>query len=250
MEAWVGNLTIKELKILMSWKGITWTGFERRDIEGLLLQSYSTIEEAKDVLSGADNEKFLSKLEQLLLEDRHVINYRSYQTSEEHQSRISTRPQRMNIDRERWFKHPNYSSRQQMPPYHVHFREEMQFVLSLLISWFRNLTTRDLNKAYRVFCDSMEGLHGHVQIEERYFFPQLQSSHPDFDLTFLYQDHQRLHSAEENLKRNFEKFASIQEQVMTNQDKLSLLRLAVEFDEMLINHLGEEEEIVVPLCLL
>jgi hypothetical protein len=250
METWVGGRTVKELKTLMTAKGLSWTGLERRNIEDMIAQSFSTVEEANDALLSAVDEEMLKKLGEILSQDRHVVDYRSYETSEEHRLRISTRPSRMNIDREDWFKHPNYSSRPQMPPYHVHFREEMQLVLSLLLSWFQNSSSQTFNKAFRVFRDSMEGLHGHVRIEERAFFPQIQAAHPAFDLGFLYQDHQILHNAEDNLKRKFEKVAKSQENPVTPQEQLSLLRLALEFDELLINHLGEEEEIVVPLCLL
>jgi hypothetical protein len=254
MQSWIHSRSIKELKVLMSVKGLSWSGLERKDIDNLIIEHYPNIEEAADVLSGLLDEETLNKLRRILSEDRHSVNFTSYQTSDEHKSRISTRPARMNIPREVWFKHPKYPKRHQMPTYHVHFREEMQFVLSLLLSWYQNSSSRDFTRAFHQFHGSMEGLHGHVQIEESYFFPQLQSSHPDFDLRFLYQDHQVLHQAEANLKEQLEKISKKlrkgDESIVTNQEKLSVLRVAVEFDEVLINHLGEEEEIVVPLCLL
>jgi hypothetical protein len=254
MQSWVRNRSIKELKVLMSVKGLSWSGLERTDIDNLIIENFPNIEEATEVLSGVPDQETLIRLQRTLSEDRHSVNFTSYQTSDEHKSRISTRPSRMNIPRELWFKHPNYPKQHQMPTYHVHFREEMQSVLSHLLSWYQNTSTRDFTKAYRYFHGSMEGLHGHVQIEEGYFFPKLQSAHPDFDLRFLYQDHQVLHQAEANLKEKLEmvskKLRQGKDADVTNQEKLSVLRLAVEFDEILINHLGEEEEIVVPLCLM
>ena len=68
-----------------------------------------------------------------------------------------------------------------MPPYHVHFREEMQELIKLLLMWYnaeREPPVQYLQAGQRVFRSCMGGLRGHVSIEEHHVFPELQSAHP------------------------------------------------------------------------
>lgn len=277
MENWCQNLTIKQLIKLLEIKNITLQrGLERNEIEQIIIENILNLEEAESLLSfSLLSDEVNNKLQSILSQNRHILNFTIYETCSEHKNRISQRPIRMNIPRNDWFNHPNFRRKPQMPSYHVHFREEMQSVLNLLYAWYQNNQNEEygikkFQQAYNLFQNSMEGLHFHVQIEENSFFPELQSKNPDFDLSFLYKDHEYLHQAEDNLLKKFQLIKRKLElnkgkknnnnngdnnnnnsnsTTVTIQDKSELLALAVTYDEVLINHLGEEEEIVVPLCL-
>ena len=276
MNTWCESFTLKQLIKLLELKNLPiQRGLERNEIEELLYNNIENKNEADNLLLNILSEEVLQQLQNILSQNRHVINFQHYQTCEEHKNRILQRPSRMNIPRNEWFNHPNFRKRPQMPSYHVHFREEMQSVLNILYALYQHNNNQEyeikkFQQAYSIFQSSMETLHFHVQIEEGSFFPELQSKNRDFDLSFLYKDHQYLHETEDNLIR---KFQSIKRKIDLNtkgkkkntendnnqtlppspiisiQDKSELLVLAIKFDEVLINHLGEEEEIVVPLCL-
>jgi len=67
----------------------------------------------------------------------------------------------------------------------------------------------------------------------------------DIDLSFLYEDHIALSRLEQKLE-------AMLEQAKPDADvgvKARILRAVMELDSMLMTHLGEEEEIVVPLTL-
>lgn len=276
MENWCSSLSLKELLKLLKIKNLSINNkLERNEIEEVIINNISNINEANNLLKLYLTNDIINKLNHILLQNRHIINFIFYETSEEHKRRLEERPIRMNIIRNEWFNHPNYRKRSQMPSYHVHFREEMQLVLNNLYECYQNNENEEYEiknflKAYSIFQNSMEGLHFHVQIEERSFFPDLQRKNPDFDLSFLYKDHEHLHEAEDNLKNKFQlierKIKSSKgkkrnnnddndndnnnnDKILSIEDKSEILLLALKFDEVLINHLGEEEEIVVPLCL-
>ncbi|KAG1672127.1 hypothetical protein FOA52_001715 [Chlamydomonas sp. UWO 241] len=76
-----------------------------------------------------------------------------------------------------------------------------------------------------------------------------QVAHPEQDLGFLYEDHQVLHQLEEGLTGAME--ALLRDKGEPGQGaKVALVRAALQMDSALITHLGEEEEVVVPLTLL
>ena len=100
----------------------------------------------------------------------------------------------------------------------------------------------------------METLSFHVQIEENHFFPACQEAYPMINLQSLFDDHEKLHEKESNLHSEFHESLALLNDTGADVTKLvtSLVKLgssALAFDDVLMNHLGEEEEIVVPICL-
>eukprot|EP00977_Amphora_coffeiformis_P021556 scaffold9477_cov197-Amphora_coffeaeformis.AAC.6 len=209
----------------------------------------------------------------ILAQDRHVLNFEHYQPSAAHHERLAALAQVApelydNPDitpRAKWFAHPLYRRNSQMPPFHVHFREEMQQVVACL--WQALSASQQqqqqrngndhLRRAFQIFQGSMRGLHGHVSIEEYACFPVYQQTFPQVNLAFLVDDHKELHRAEQHVAQTLRKYAgpttSTTTSSGTDDDDDDLLYAALEvvldFDEQLMAHLGEEEEIVVPLSL-
>ena len=70
----------------------------------------------------------IALVQDLLNAPRGDVNYTLYTTSDAHRTRMQDLPESLKIPREQWFTHRNWRGRTQMPPYHVHFREEMQQV--------------------------------------------------------------------------------------------------------------------------
>ncbi len=123
----------------------------------------------------------------------------------------------------------------------------MQAVLKVLDLASRETGAQRLSHcadALRIFEYCMQGLAFHVSIEERRLFPMLQREYPSVDVSFLYEDHKHLHKLEDSLKKTLRACAK--------KDGSSLdaaISSALEFDACLLQHLGEEEEIVVPMML-
>ena len=94
----------------------------------------------------------------------------------------------------------------------------------------------------------MRGLNGHVSIEEYACFPLYQQVYPAVKLDFLVDDHKELHRAEEHVVKTLR---NLQNDAGGKDDELilSALEVVLDFDDHLMAHLGEEEEIVVPLSL-
>jgi hypothetical protein len=83
----------------------------------------------------------------------------------------------------------------------------------------------------------MSGLRFHASLEEKNLFPALQATYPDIDLRFLYEEHAYLFEREQALIKKFD----------ITED---LLCEIVKFDKLFNTHLGEEEDVVAPMCLL
>ena len=141
---------------------------------------------------------------------------------------------------------------------------------------------KGLRRTSSIFSKSMEVLNFHVTMEERYLFPEMQKI-SIIDLSFLYQDHKHLHEAEAKVtsaldvllqhllrtmtarSQEYLKQQRSQGQSDSKDDKgdrgdsdedvkggqmfLDLIACALEFDTVFMNHLGEEEEIVMPISL-
>eukprot|EP00854_Cymbomonas_tetramitiformis_P005190 gene5190-6315_t len=191
----------------------------------------------------------ICQLSAILSEDRHVLNYTNYTVSKEHRARVKGFPDSLRIHRSKWFTHPNWAGRMQMPPYHIHYREEMQAVLAQLKDSLDAPSPEKqqqlLRRAFQYFERSMQGLAGHVNIEEHTVFPKYQRAFPNVDISFLYKDHEHLHEEEGKLRREFER-AKLDD---GRQGVLRVVQAALAFDAALNTHLGEEEEIVVPITL-
>lgn len=139
-----------------------------------------------------------TKATRVLNENRHVVNYINYVTSDEHKKRMKTMPKRLQIPRDKWFTHKYWHGRIHMPNYHVHFRQDMQEAVKAIVRSFQtaSLASRrqNMEHALRTFRLNLRSLNGHVGIEERSVFPMMVAANPDVDLKFLWEDHKELHN--------------------------------------------------------
>ena len=121
----------------------------------------------------------LERAQLVLSQDRGVLNFERYKPSQEHvrrmQSLAESAPELYNnpsiTPRSKWFSHPRYHQNSQMPPFHVHFRQEMQGVIQYLVKAYSSgdppkSVTSHIRRAHSTFVGSMRGLNGHVSIEE------------------------------------------------------------------------------------
>lgn len=137
------------------------------------------------------------KAANVLADNRQLVDYRNYVTSDAHKNRMKHLPKRLQIPRDKWFNHRNWQGRIHMPNYHVHFREDMQEAVKAVVRSFqaRSLADRRRNVAYalQTLRGVLRSLSGHVSIEERRVFPAMVRANPDVDLKFLWEDHKELH---------------------------------------------------------
>jgi hemerythrin-like domain-containing protein len=191
------------------------------------------------------------QLERVLAQDRSALIFTEYEASAQHKARVDGLGS-LQVRREEWLSHSGWGKRHQMPTYHIHFRQEMQDVLHLLSEFYASTKrdTRLADEADSRFVRFQSGLHGHVRLEETYYFPNLKAKYPRIDLSFLYADHARLHEFEREVLRGFKGLQTIAEYgSIEREDKADMIRKVLTFDQCLVNHLGEEEDIVVPLTL-
>ena len=204
-------------------------------------------------------------------------------SSEEHKLRMAGLPARLRIPRSSWASHPNYKGRFQMPNFHHDFRQYMQAIIALLVDaadpslnviaqLSRDVherrqrspqeaqpassaaeqasgavTTQErVERAAALWRDFKSKLNRHVGIEESAIFPAIAAHYPGLDLQFLYSDHEELLDLEVSVARALREADATADQ----QAIETALEKVVEFDEQFVTHLGEEEEFVVPLCLL
>ncbi len=197
------------------------------------------------------------KLAALVQENRNVLSFTGYTASTVHIDRKAAMIAKMpalNIPRNAWFTHQNWAGRLQMCPYHVHHRVNMQLVIKAVLSSLQANTLvaakQKLNSAKNQFENELRQLHGHLSIEEAHYFPELKRSYPQFDLSFLEQDHEILYIKETALNESFSQCLALSSDSNLPDFKSQLTKVAeklIEFDHSLMNHLGEEEETVTPL---
>ena len=264
---WPSDLQIKELKQLLkltpSSNAKTNDLLERSDLEHLIRDHYENVDRARTTLSTLD------RLQTALGQDRGVLNFEHYTSSAQHKARIEKlatlapklydNPQI--TPRKKWFQHPMYRRNSQMPPFHVHFREELQTTLQYLYSALENsikaenndesIVQKHVQQASQYFHGCMRALNGHVRIEEYACFPLYEQVFPNIKLKFLYEDHEELHRFDARVSKAFDDFCSRKEKTATTtmDELLKLVELVLDFDKHLLAHLGEEEELVVPLSL-
>lgn len=276
--SWASKLQIKDLKHLV--KLATSNNdpcnnnyIERSDYEQVVYQNFKSLEDAQSTV------RTLEQIQKILQQDRSVQNFTYYQPSQSHVKRMQElsemAPELYNnpliTSRSKWFNHPMYYQNSQMPPYHVHFRQELQTTIQYLHQALQLIPMRtisdknrndkqdkiiiiqNINSAYQYFQGCMRGLHGHVQIEEYICFPLYQQTFPHINFKFLYEDHQDLHQSEHHVQQSLKTFLTNNNKdkisTVSNQDIVNLIQIVLEFDNHLMAHLGEEEEIVVPLSL-
>jgi hypothetical protein len=278
---WSIKLRVKELQQLLRARDIPEERgcVERSRLAALVEYTFPSREEATKLLAelnqNADDTKkpainskmLFAQIEVLLAEDRTVLSYTNYTPSASHLQRmhclgathayIFQNPQV--TPRFMWFSHPHWHLKEQMPQYHVHFRLELQEALRSLCDCYYSFSWKAQYHAAQnahQYLDAMaQGLRGHASIEENYLFPDYHVKFPNIDLSFLYHDHKRLHQVERAAKRRLrnllERIQAIfdRTRVVPRDEILPVLEALFTLDRELVAHLGEEEEVIVPLTL-
>ena len=168
---------------------------ERSDLENLVESYYESSNEAQSILTTITN------LQRVLSQDRNKLNFEEYTVSDRHKQRLEElakiAPELYDnptiTPRSTWFNHPKYYDNSQMPPFHVHFRQEIQTTLQYLYQALNNSGERssdvqkllNIQSAQRYFNGCMRGLNGHVSIEEYACFPLYQKIFPIRQITIL-----------------------------------------------------------------
>ena len=200
-------------------------------------------------------------------QSRNKVNYTNYEPSLCFLERKKAWPPKIKeLTRETWWSHKDYHRYPQMPEFHVHFRVETASMMKAIYEAYdfhqkgnRLKRERKMNLAKNTFESSMSTLSFHVAIEERRVFPEMQRKvGNEIDMSFLYEDHESLHKAEEQLKMSLE-LACVEcvkgvGKDAENDDEVEsalsqVVSDALAFDTVFMNHLGEEEELVVPITL-
>jgi iron-sulfur cluster repair protein YtfE (RIC family) len=108
-----------------------------------------------------------------------------------------------------------------------------------------------MDACYTELNSAVSILASHARYEERKLFPFIEHRYK-VSVEHLNAAHERLHDAENRL------LAAVQEAraqmrgsvgYIDTESAVALLEAALEYDEVLINHMGEEEDIVVPALL-
>jgi hypothetical protein len=285
---WVNELKVSQLKQILRARSVDLDEergcSERSELENLAMTNIGSLGEAQEIMNQSkhsaanssskkeiDSNRYstiMAQLKQVLSDDRDVLIYYNYTPSKEHLERIQQAKKELPIifdnpdlmRRDNWVKHRNWRKNSQMPPFHVHFREEMQqsirHIYQCLVSLSENKTSRaatSASQAYGAFRGCMSGLNGHVGIEEYAVFPQFQKKFPGVDINFLYQDHQKLHDKEaktrEALKALWDDLKGSAADEVSSDTVMDALQELLDFDQDLMAHLGEEEEFIVPMTL-
>lgn len=256
-------MSVREMKEVVKGMPEARGCIERADLESLVASTFPSMEAYQSKLQDQTKlESLRSRIQKVLSQDRGVLNFEHYTPGDEHLERMKklkqVAPELYDnpsiTPRSKWFQHPRYRQNSQMPPYHIHFRHEMQEALSSLYEAYH---TEDpakqrqyIRRASSTFHGSMRGLNGHVSIEEYACFPTYKHLHPHVDIRFLYDDHKHLHEEENAVSTALARLVEAQQSESFSRDQiLNTLEVFLAFDDVLMAHLGEEEEIVVPMSL-
>jgi hypothetical protein len=198
-------------------------------------------------------------LNNVLAQKRQEEIFYGFVPSPMHQARMAKLPLELRIPRESWVDHGHWSLNKQMTAYHVPIRWKMQQVIAQLVACYhsndaiaidfgrsRPAMEEQLADANRVFSLCMMVLSGHVVKEEGGTFPSLGHFFPHVDMSDMYDTHRELEDADEKVKSLFVEV----EQNISHDLVAKLIQEVVHFDALLNQHLGEEEELVVPMSLL
>jgi len=250
---WIKELKVSQLKMVLGAKAIGCT--EKGELEALVVESNMTHEE---VLLKVNQSNTMEHLKRILGEDRGVVLFSNYTPSRQHMDRMEHLQRQLprmfdNPDltpRTKWLSHRNWHRHPQMPPYHVHFRQEMQDAMRFLHQAHAERSALAARQALRMFQGCMRGLNGHVSIEEYAVFPQFQERYPNVDMKFLYEDHQHLHQAEEITKKALSQLVvQFEAGDASPENTIYAIDALLIFDQQLMAHLAEEEEFIVPMTL-
>lgn len=218
----------------------------------------------------------------VLAQDRERPNriaFAHYRPSKEHAERLRQLPEPLRLPRAAWRGHARYAGRFQMPNFHHDFRQELQAVACALFDALGHGLAPELHRdvlqrrgqnpaeaepstrsAERVaraagpkelvaaalaeWQSFEQRLAKHVRIEESWIFPAIQTHYPSLDLSFLVDDHRELLAAERRVGAQVRQAQGLDPAAIERA-----LEELLAFDAQFMDHLGEEEEFVVPLCL-
>ncbi len=156
------------------------------------------------------------------------------------QTSTCTRRAARRLDRNEWPKHPRYPSQVLLIGSHVNFRRISKFLVDMARSELEAATAKDvvrqsMSSLFERWQAAMAG--GHEPYEEYKLYPYLEARF-SVSLASLRRGHEGLD----------EHRALVREAFASGDDEL--IRTTVEqFDEELVCHLDEEEEMVIPLLL-
>ena len=218
--------------------------------------------------------EIICKLNECLLQNRKNEFYDEYCPSKEHLHRlkrmIALYPE-LDVPRDKWQSHPQWSSNRQMTSYHVPIRSTLQKCLHEIRESIDPLQRQDnynhpqnmtchiehIQKARHYFIMSVMMLNMHANNEERYSFPVLMHHFPKIHLYDMYDTHNAIKEQSETIIYCFDAYLNI----FANHNKIknqlcyvdffwSLVHSLLEWDNLLNQHLHEEEDVVVPMSLI
>merc|ERR1712023_286215 len=132
----------------------------------------------------------------------------------------------------------------------------MQRVLKALHDAYENGATKSrIQQVLKYAKGHCQGLKGHVGIEEHHVFPSYCASNPDIDFSILYEAHEDLHAKQNAMmnalgKSALDRLCGDDDAVIGADTICAILESAIDYDEELMSHLGEEEEIITPMELI
>eukprot|EP01135_Chromosphaera_perkinsii_P002650 Nk52_evm18s226 gene=Nk52_evmTU18s226 len=182
-----------------------------------------------------------------------LLNKHIIPVSEEYERFYNTQlPEELRIPRDTWTLHPHWPHQTLLLRGHNSFRAALEQITEEAI----RLCNRDINPQppgvknplvammYREFANVMGALHGHSGYEESKLFPYFYKKF-NIDLRILLKDHKRLEISEEKTTSAFRECLT-----RGKWDQMDALRDAlVDFNTLLVRHLREEENTVIPMLL-
>jgi len=204
--------------------------------------------------SGPMKAETLERLQTVCAQDRTQTLFTHYQTSASHRKRVEAMPAHLKLDRSQWTAHPNWTTRRHLTSFHVQYRCHIQEVLRKLGGLYEaRISSREMDYSITDVCKDFETamslLQRHVRIEESMIFPDLKAYYRDrVDLQWLFDDHQELLRMEGSTTALFRSTAAAG--AASLEQLVELITTVLRLDQDLMNHLGEEEEVVVALHLL
>lgn len=215
------------------------------------------------------------RLRKLLAEDRSTEIFENYTAGLSHITRMrkmrTVQPE-LCIPRNDWMQHENWSLNKQMTSYHIPIRSKMQQCLRELVMCFDaigrsgeivqlggeqlEIMSDNIASAFKAFRMCIMVLSGHADKEEHNTFPSLMHFFPKVDIKDMFDSHEGLDSAAEAVRDMFSELIShlAKGAVSTHKSNAhkqlaDLIDAAMQFDAHLNQHLGEEEELAVPMSL-
>lgn len=211
----------------------------------------------------------LRNLVGIISEDRTEEIYWNYTVSMPHKLRMSKLSADLLIPRGEWTSHPMWSKNKQMTAYHVPIRRKMQQSIAQLVSCYHEHSAwseemrEQIEDAQATFSMCMMILAGHVESEEATTFKLMRQrfTKQAEDMSDMYDTHRGLERSEKVLAAHFSDLVTPDElgqvvfgrrtrsKVHSHVWLVQLIKALVGYDRELMQHFGEEEELVVPMNL-